>query len=187
MNYKRQNTRSVRKHLHKLNSISTSQELLNYLIMHDFIGYLNYELLRVFEKVLGSKEIEAKLSYYHKSYSSYLKFSFITIIKTFKERPDLAPASPIGLPDFQIHLQSQWHERSVYHWKQFFDSRFEWAPDMIVTSVTLKCVILTYAVLPLFASSVIRDLSNTEVLKELEKEGVTVKLSTEILQYEHVS
>ena len=57
---------------------------------------------------------------------------------------------------------------------------------MIVVGLKKKCIILTYAVLPFFISSVVEDLENPSVIKQLEIEGVRVdpELSSDLLKSE---
>ena len=57
-----------------------------------------------------------------------------------------------------------------------------WPPYLFVTEVSKSSIILTYAVLPIFVSSVVRYLTNPEVLRELEEIGVNVQLSKELLE-----
>ena len=62
----------------------------------------------------------------------------------------------------------------MYEWKEFLQKRFNWPPDLVIKTISKNCVILTYAVLPVFVLSVVRDLSDPHVLSELESEGVRV-------------
>ena len=166
--------------------MKTPQDILDFLIVNKFIGYLNYGMLNAFLKLIGSTVLDEKMQHYEVSFTNHLHFNFSTITKAYKERPDLAPASPTGLPTFIMNLESQWEEKSVYSWRAYFDHRFQWAPDLIVASYTQRCVLITYAVLPSAAPLVVKDLSNMEILKQLEDSGVTVELSSELLHFEQL-
>ena len=99
----KQNTPPVQEHLDKLESLLTPQSILNYLINKNFIGYLNYELLKVFQKGVQSDELQFKITNYEEHHDEFLRLpNFNTIIDVFKQHPELAPASPIGLPKFTI-------------------------------------------------------------------------------------
>ena len=189
-------TPQVQQHLVELNAIPTSLGILIYLVSNNFIGYLNYKLLKEFQTVaakseelkklvepVGSKELKIDIEEYDRKHDEFIhSVSFNTIIEVFKQYPDLAPASHIGLPDFKIHLEAPWNNKHVYEWTEFFELRFSWPSFLIITKVSVNSIILTYAVLPIFVSSVVRDLTNPEVLRELKGNGVKVQLSKVLLE-----
>jgi len=55
-NSARQTTPQVHQHLEKLDTIPTSLGVLNYLIRNNFIGYLNYKLLKEFQTMVTESE-----------------------------------------------------------------------------------------------------------------------------------
>ena len=179
----KQNTPAVQEHLDKLESVLTPQGVLNYLINKNFIGYLNYELLKVFQKVVQSDELQFKITKYEKLHDEFLGLAnFNTIIDTFKQHPELAPASPIGLPKFTIRLEAPWKCRNVYSWKELVEKQFNWPSHIYIVSISRNCIILTYSVLSFFAPAVVRDLTNPDVLALLESQGVSVvELSHDLL------
>ena len=110
----KQNTPPVQEHLDKLESVLTPQGVHNYLINMNFIGYLNYELLKVFQKVIQSDELQFKITKYEKLHDEFLRLAnFNKIIDVFKQHPKLAPASPISLPEFKIRLDAPWNHRNI--------------------------------------------------------------------------
>ena len=196
----KQTTPQIREQLTELETIPTSLGVLNFLVRNNFIGYLNYKLLKEFEsmvyiveseelgdiEVLDSKKLQ-KLKIAIEKYDTkhdefILSSNFNTIIQVFKEYPTLAPASHIGLPEFKIYLKSPWKNKSVYEWTELFESHLTWPPYLFITEISKSSIILIYAVLPIFVSSVVRDLTNPEVLRELEENGVNVQLSKELLE-----
>ena len=196
----KQTTRQVQEQLTELDTIPTSLGVLNFLVRNNFIGYLNYKLLKEFQtmvymaeseesddvELVGSKSLQklkACIEKYDTKHDEFmLSVNFNTIIEVFKEYPALAPVSHIGLPEFKIHLKSPWKNKRVYEWTEFFESHLTWPPYLFVTEVSKSSIILTYAVLPLFITSVVRDLINPEVLRELEEIGVNIQLSKELLE-----
>ena len=72
--------------------------------------------------------------------------------------------------------------KRVYEWTEFFESHLTWPPYLFITEVSKSSIILTYAVLPIFITSVVRDLTNAEVLRQLEEIGVNIQLSNELLE-----
>ena len=180
----KQNTPPVQEHLDKLESVLTPQGVLNYLINKNFIGYLNYELLKVFQKVVQSDELQFKITKYEELHDEFLRLAnFNTIIDTFKQHPELAPASPIGLPKFTIRLEAPWNCRNIYSWKELVEKQFNWPSHIYIVSISRNCIILTYSVLSFFAPAVVRDLTNPDVLALLESEGASVvELSINLLK-----
>ena len=180
----KENTPPVQEHLDKLESLPTPQGVLNYLINKDFIGYLNYELLKAFQKVVRSDELQFKITKYEEHHDEFLKLAnFNTIIDVFKQHPELAPASPIGLPKFTIRLEAPWNCRNIYSWKELVEKEFNWPSHIYIVSISRNCIILTYSVLSFFAPAVVRDLTNQDVLALLESQGVSVvELSNDLLK-----
>ena len=180
----KQNTPPVQEHLDKLESVLTPQGVLNYLINKNFIGYLNYELLKVFQKVVQSDELQFKITKYEEHHDEFLRLAnFNTIIDTFKQHPELAPASPIGLPKFTIRLDAPWNCRNIYSWKELVEKQFNWPSHIYIVSISRNCIILTYSVLSFFTPSVVRDLTNQDVLALLASQGVSVvELSNDLLK-----
>ena len=169
------NTPEVQAIVDELQSIPTPQIVLNFLISRNIIGYLNYQL----------DEVKAKIEEYEVKHDAFLyHFSFNAIIEAFKSNPDLAPVSTIGLPKFTVQLQDPWEGKRVYQWKEVLDRMFTWSPHLIVVSLKKKCIVLTYAVLPFIISSIVQDLENPSIIKQLEIEGVSVEPSSDLLKSE---
>ena len=176
-------TPEVRKHLDDLDKKSTHSAILNFLINRNFLGYLNYEFLEVFEGMVSSDELTSRIQEYKTDHDKFLQCTdFRTLTEVFKEKPELGPASAVGLPKFTLHLESQWEGRSTYSWKELLDKQFNWPPHVHVTSITRNCIIIEYSVLPFFAPAVVRDLTDPLVLAVLKRQGVTVKLSKELIE-----
>ena len=179
------NTPEIQAILDELQSIPTPQIVLNFLISRNIIGYLNYQLIKAFQKAVKNDEVKAKIEKYENKHDAFLyHFSFNAIIEAFKSNPDLAPVSTIGLPKFTVQLKDPWEGKRVYQWKEVLDRMFTWSPHLIVVSLEKKCIVLSYAVLPFFISSVVEDLENPSIIKQLEIEGVSVKLSSDLLKSE---
>ena len=181
-NSERQTTPHIQQQLKEVDTIPTSLGILNFLVRNNFIGYLNYKLLKEFQKMVGNKELKEHIDKYETKHDEFLlSVNFNTIIEVFNLYPTLAPASHIGLPEFEIHLEAPWNDKRIFEWTEFFEMRSSWPPYLFVTGVLRMCIVLTYAVLPIFISSVVRDLTNPEILRELEDNGVKVQLSKELL------
>ena len=179
------NTPEVQAIVDELQSIPTPQIILNFLISRNIIGYLNYQLIKAFQKAVKNDEVKAKIEKYEEKHDAFLyHFSFNAIIEAFKSNPDLAPVSTIGLPKFTVQLKDPWEGKRVYQWKEVLDRMFTWSPHLIVVSLKKKCIVFTYAVLPFIISSIVQDLENPCIIKQLEIEGVSVELSSDLLKSE---
>ena len=122
---KKQNTPAVREHLDNLEKLSTAPAVLNYLISRNFIGYLNYELLKVLQKEVQSDELQSSIKQYEQHHDAFLRLeNFSTVVDTFKQHPELAPASPIGLPEFTVRFEVPWEGKSIYSWEELLEKRF---------------------------------------------------------------
>ena len=176
MTYEEDDNECIEKYLEQLDSKSTTEEVLTWLIRRKFVGYLNYNLIKVvYLKVSKSHILQQSMEEYEKKYEAFLKLGFSSSIEIFKD-PDLAPSCPVGLPSFSIRLGTPWNGASIYSWKEFIMKRFSWPPDLLIIDVEKNCVIITYAVLPFFKSSVLRDFEDPTVLRELEENEVIVDL-----------
>ena len=183
-NSERQTTPQIQQHLTELDKMPTSWGILNYLVRNNFIGYLNYNLLKEFKGlVTESADWSQNIDLYERKHDEFIQsVSFNTLIEVFQQYLNLAPVSYIGLPEFEIHLQKPWNNKRVYQWTEFFEMYSDWSPCLLVTSVSRKCFVITYAVFPIFVSCVVKDLTNPEVLREFKENGVEIKLSKQLLE-----
>ena len=151
LNSARLTTPQIQETLQELETIPTSLGILTFLVRNNFIGYLNYVLLKEFQTFLakseelkhhvepvGSKELKTDIEAYDRKHNEFIhSVSFNTIMDVFKQYPDLAPASHIGLPDLKIHLEAPWRNKHVYEWTEFFELRLSWPPYLIVKEVSI--------------------------------------------------
>ena len=183
ISFEKQNSPEIQKHLRDLESSQTPQAVLNFLIHTNLVGYLNYELLKCFTDVVPNSELVSQLQQYEAEHDNFLKSTdFNTLIHVFQKHEELRPASAVGLPKFALHLESQWEGRSTYSWKELLYNQFNWPPHVHVSSIIRNCIIIEYSVLPFFAPAVVRDLTDPLVLAILKRQGVTVKLSQELIE-----
>ena len=176
-------TTAIQAILDELLSKTTPSDVLNFLIIRNFIGYLNYELLNTFQKAGNSYMMKAKIEEYEKKHNEFLRqFSLNAIADAFKQYPNLAPASVIGLPKLTITLNDTWEGKSAYKWKECFQKMLTSSSYLTIVRITRNCIVLTYAVLPLFISSVVKDLEDHPLLKHLEIEDVTIEPSSDLLK-----
>ena len=172
-------------HLSRIEDFVTPSAILNYLYRHEFIGYINYALLKTIQKVIRSKLLDKHMEEYEKDYQLFLHCALEDIHAAFKECPDLQPNYHVGLPSFTIHLESDWDGRSMYEWKELFEKRFSWPETLNIVKISENCIIITCTVWPKYAEDVVRDLTDPKVIADLKKEGVSIDIGPQLLAYHH--
>jgi len=133
--------------------------------------------------MVESEKLKTNIERYERNHDEFIQsFSFNTIMEVFSRHRNLAPVSHIGLPEFEVRLEAPWNDKVVYEWTEFFQLQSSWPPYLYVTGISRMCIVIIYAVLPVFVLSVVKDLTNPKILKELEDNGATVHLSKELLE-----
>ena len=151
------------------------KSFFDFLSKYDFIGYLNYKLLKkLTELVKGDNEISERFFEYEKEYAKLLSaLSFQDLIPLFEKQSDLSPTAPLGLPYVSFCVEKPDSFTSAHDCLSTFDE-FSWSPDTFLKQLQEKCIIITYAILPCVLDDVMRDLKDPVILKKLEDKGITV-------------
>uniref|UniRef100_A0A1X7SPV1 Uncharacterized protein n=1 Tax=Amphimedon queenslandica TaxID=400682 RepID=A0A1X7SPV1_AMPQE len=151
------------------------ESLFDFLIKYDFIGYINYKLLKKLSELIKDDDEIIRLFFkYEEEYAKLLSAaSFQDLIPLFHKQSDLSPTAPLGLPYVSFHLERPWLLTNVYTWISTF-GQFSWSYYAFLKQLRENCVIITYAMLPCVLDDVIRDLTNPVILRKLKTEGVTV-------------
>ena len=158
-----------------LKKINDFKSFFEFLSEYDFIGYLNYKLLKkLTELVKDDNEISKRFFEYEKEYAKLLSAaSFEDLIPLFEEQCDDSLTAPLGLPYISFRLERPWLLTSVYTWISTF-GEFSWSYFAFLKQLRKNCVIITYAILPCVLDDVMRDLKDPVILKKLEDKGITV-------------
>ena len=180
----RQNPPPIQDLLVKLqNEANTPEAVLNFLVIHNLVGYLNYELLELFISDL-SEEIADNYKNYEEMHAQFYKrFTLNAIIEAFKRKPILSPVSTIDLPNFKVELANEWKGRKIYEWKEIVSNVADLPQNLILTKIEEGSIILTYVVLPCFYGKVVEVLTDVTVLKRFAVNGVEIELSEHLFQY----
>ena len=150
------------------------KSFFEFLSKYDFIGYLNYKLLKAVSQLVNDDEVNQYFVQYEQEYAKLLSAtSFTNLIPLFEQQSDLSPTAPLGLPYVTFRLESPWLLTSVYTWISTF-GQFSWSYYALLKQLRKNCVIITYAILPSVVDDVIRDLKDPVTLKRLKDEGITV-------------
>ena len=131
--------------------------------------------------------MKARIEEYEEKHNAFLRqFSLKAIADAFKECPTLAPYCVSGLPRLTITLNDMWEGKSAYKWKELYQKLLTSPSGFIIVKIERNCIVLTYAILPFFTSSIVKDLEDSFLLKQLEVEGVSVRLSSDLLNKHEV-
>lgn len=163
-------------HLDNLKEVNNFNGLFDFLIDNNFIGYINYKLLKELSKHVSEKDASLmnKVDDYEKKYAELLnEISCKKLVSLFDKWPELSPATPVGLPHVSFELDSRWCFYRFSVWVTTF-GKFSWSYLAFLEQLKESCIVVTYAILPYFFDEIERDLKNPVKLKELEAEGVTV-------------
>ena len=161
----------------------TPEEVLNILVIHNLVSYLNYELLQPFINDL-SENIADNYKTYEEMHAQFYKgFTLNAIIEVFKRKPILSPESTINLPNFKVKLANEWKEKKIFEWKGIVRNVADLPENLILTNIEEGNIFLTYVVLPCFYGKVVKVLTDVTVLKRFAANGVEIELSKHLLQY----
>ena len=180
----RQNPQPIRDLLFKLQrEANTPVEVLNLLIIHNLVGYLNYELLEVFIIDLSEEIADSYRNYEEMHAQFYSRFTLNAIIEAFKRKPTLSPVSTIALPNFKVKLENEWKGKRIHEWKELVSDIADLPQNLILTKIEEGSIVLTYVVLPCFYGKVVEVLTDVTVMKRFAANGVEIELSEHLLQY----
>ncbi|XP_019861167.1 PREDICTED: uncharacterized protein LOC109589546 [Amphimedon queenslandica] len=157
-----------------LDKANDFESFFQFLSKHDFIGYLNYKLLKKLSQLVNDDSLDQHFVQYEKEYARLLSAaSFQDFIPLFRKQSDLSPTAPLGLPYVSFRLERPWLLTSVYTWVSTF-GEFSWSYYALLKELRENCIIITYAILPSVLDEATRDLKDPVILKKLENKGVTV-------------
>ncbi|XP_019855630.1 PREDICTED: ankyrin repeat, PH and SEC7 domain containing protein secG-like [Amphimedon queenslandica] len=157
-----------------LKKVNNFKGFFEFLSEHDFIGFLNYKLLKKLSKLVDDDKLNERFAEYEKEYAKLLSAgSFKNLIPLFEKRSDLSPTAPLGLPYVSFCVEKPDSFTSAHDCLSTFDE-FSWSQDMFLKQLQKKCIIITYAILPCVLDDVMRDLKDPVILKELKDNDITV-------------
>lgn len=172
-----------------LEKSKTVREILTCLFEKGLIGYLNFDLLKscCCHFVSGLKELvddyETEFKFFFKT--KLLKLDLLALIRVFKD-DQLKPSGfvNVGLPyTFGFVIEKNESAFAYVSLKDLLNDNFPtWSKDAMIVDVLTGSVIVEFAVLPISAVAVVRDLTSEKVLLMLKEKGVTdVRLSDDLL------
>ena len=162
---------------------NTPEEVLDFLVNHNLVGYINYKLIRLFNHDLSEDIADNYKNYEEMHAQFYKRFTLNAIIEAFKREPILSPVSTDTLPNFKVKLTNKWKGKRIYKWKEIVCNVADLPQNLILTKIEEESIVLTYVVLPCFYGKVVEVLTDVSVLKRFAANGVEIELSEHLLQY----
>ena len=164
----------------KLDKRKSYEDILKYLVSCGLVGYLNYELLKKFNDI---PNVRSLIDEYEEQYIQLIEISdYRTLMEVLTRNPKFKPKFLIGLPTFTLRMETKAARIKVCYWNNLFEKKFRWKKFICIQKISKHCIIIEYSVLPIAASSVVRDLTDTTVLEMLKENGISdIKLSPELL------
>ena len=180
----RENTPDVQDHLTKLQHCPNSEAVVTFLINKNFLGYLNFNLLKAIKPVLcqANRTFDDNLNEYQSKHNSFIKNNFQYIVKAFQQSPNLSPASAIGLPEMTVELTTPWESKSLYQWKEIVSNIVEWGEHIIIKDIDINCVLITYQIMPFILPRIIQDLTDDVIIDRFRAVGATFTIPPDVME-----
>ena len=149
-------------------------DFFSFLIVHCFIGYLNYAILKRISQLADDISIQRQFELYEdKCIALFKAASLKDIMRMFDQHSDLKPLTPIGLPHIVFELEEQWLMKHFFT-RATSMAEFPWFDMCFFCGLKEICVHLIYATRPSAVPAILKDFRDPFVLKKLEYIGVTV-------------
>ena len=167
---------SLNHYTEALRSSQSFFDLFFFLVTNDFIGPINYTLLKILSKIdevnkKDNKYLEKQIDDYEKEYIKLFKNSFEDLIPLFERHHSVN--APIGLPHITLHLDKPWLVQCAYIFIKTL-GKYNWYSYALLNELKRKSVVITFAILPCALSEAMRDLTNPNDLADLREQGITV-------------
>ena len=184
LQYARENTPDVQDHLIKLEERHSPEAVVTFLINNNFLGYLNFELLKAIKPVLSEADrtFDVKLNEYQSKHNLFIKNNFQFIVKAFQQSPEISPASVIGLPKMTVELTTPWESKSLYQWKEIVSNIVEWGEYIIIKDIDINCVLITYQIMPFILPRIIQDLTDDVIIERFRTVGATFTIPPDVME-----
>lgn len=165
----------LEQYLAKLKDHTTPKAILNHLIHTNFIGYVNYSLIKIFHELAKSPALKIPIDNYEIDYHSFIGYLKFKEYPDAFQKPDLCPKYPAGIPElFSFYFESKWSGKTMMNLKNvlepFFCNNSVCIHQLIIACIRWRRSIIkvTFAVLPHIAEK-LQDYLNDDVLMSLKK------------------
>ena len=159
----------------EIEAIGNIADLFKFLLEHNYISYLNYEVLCEYAEMVPDDEvIKTKVKKYIEKYNMFIEDPvFAELIQVFIDHPELRPTEVIGLPRIVVRIVRDARKESLASWKSSWESRVKSTRALIVEA-SKSSIILTYAIFPRDLLMVVNSIQSPDSVKHFQEMGVTV-------------
>lgn len=159
----------------RINEIENLRDLFDFLRSNNYIGYLNYKILkRLSELIPQDDDLKKQVDDYETEYARFLNEILChELVHLFEEYDDLSPTAPVGLPYVTFRLATSWLYKRFHTWTTIF-SDFSWSEYTFLMQLRKSSVTIKYAILPCVLDKAIQDLKDPSILAKLKTDGITV-------------
>ena len=158
----------------------TTEEVFMFLVSRNILGYLNFGVLNQLEHLIDDVTVIEKFEAYKTQHNDFICSNFSIIVQIFQDKPRLAPASVVGLPEITVELEEPWKERSLYEWNEILKDNTEWPDYLMIKEIHFSNVVIRYYVMPFILSRVVTDLTDAVIVKKFAEVGATFHMSSEV-------
>ena len=156
-------------HVHKIEKMSTSQNILRYLIDEHFVQILNISIIRDIFK--GSDEIMSLINTFEHLLQEFHQTTDLTVLmKIFSTHPDLSPKHVNGLPKLILTLQDPFTSVSIFEWNNILQQTLNHTEHIYLSNITQSSndsINVEYVVLPYAVSDLLKSCrDNNELLQQ---------------------
>ena len=159
----------------EIEAIGNIADLFKFLLEHNYISYLNYEVLCEYAEMVPDDEVmKRKVKKYIEKYNKFIEDPvFAELIQVFIDHPELRPTEVIGLPRIVVRIVRDARKESLASWKSSWESRVKSTRALIVEA-SKSSIILTYAIFPRDLLMVVNSIQSPDSVKHFQEMGVTV-------------
>ena len=182
----------------KCNNIEAIQnvaDLFKFLVEHNYISYLNYEVLCEYAEMAPDDEvIKTKVKKYIEKYNKFIEDPvFSELIQVFIDHPELRLTEVIGLPRIVVRIVRDARKESLGSWKTNSWETYVKSKRALIQNISTNSIVLTYAIFPTDLVTVVNNIQSSQANKHFQEIGVSVTIpkatqdSLELLTKVHIS
>ena len=162
----------------KIEAIKNVADLFEFLVEHNYISYLNYEVLREYADMVPDNEvIKTKVKKYIEKYNKFIEEpAFAELIEVFTNHPDLHPTEVVGLPNIVVAIARDARTKSLGSWKTKSWKTYVKSKREMIQNISTNSIVLTYAIFPTDLVMVVNNMQSSQAKMHFQEMGVSVTI-----------
>ena len=179
---------------YNIEAIQNVEDLFKFLVEHNYISYLNYEVLCEYAEMVRDDEvIKTKVKTYIEKYNKFIEDPvFAELIQVFINHPELRPTEVIGLPRIVVRIVHDARKESLGSWKTNSWETYVKSKRAMIQNISTNSIVLTYAIFPTDLVMIVNNIQSSQAKKHFQEMGVSVTIpkatqdSVELLTKVHI-